>query len=446
MALEEIRVPDIGTDEKVDVVEVLVSTGDQVAADDGLITLESDKATMDVPAPFAGAVREVKVKAGDRVGEGDLILMLEAAAAEAVPEPVPSPVEADAAPPSEGAEPPPSPENPPPAPAPSPESAPVPAPASPTAAAPAVQTAQVIEVDFTKAYASPAVRRFARLLGVDLNRVAGTGRKNRILKEDVEAYVRKTLAAPEARGGRGLPELPVIDFTRFGEVERVPLTRVQQISGPNLQRSWLHAPHVTQHDEADVTDLEAFRQEHKARAKAEGFNLTPLAFVMKAVVAALAEFPRLNASLDPDGEHVIHKKYFHLGVAVDTPEGLMVPVVRNVDQKGVFELARELAEVSQRTRKRKLKPDDLRGASFTITSLGGIGGTFFTPIINVPEVAILGVSRSTWKPVWTDGEFVPRLVLPLSLSYDHRVVDGAMAVRFTTHLSALLSDIRTLVL
>lgn len=445
MALEEVRVPDIGTDDKVDVVEVLVSTGDEVAADDGLVTLESDKATMDVPAPFAGAVREVKVKAGDRVGEGDLILMLEAAAAEAAPEPTPSPAGAETAAPSAEAEPPPSPEDSPAAPASSPEPAPAPTPVPPASAAVA-ETARVIEVDFTKAYASPAVRRFARLLGVDLSRVAGTGRKNRILKEDVEAYVRKTLAAPATGGGLGLPEMPVIDFTRFGEVERVPLTRVQQISGPNLQRSWLHAPHVTQHDEADVTDLEAFRQEHKARAKAEGFNLTPLAFVMKAVVAALAEFPRLNASLDPDGEYVIHKKYFHLGVAVDTPEGLMVPVVRNVDQKGVFELARELAEVSQRTRDRKLKPDDLRGASFTITSLGGIGGTFFTPIINVPEVAILGVSRSTWKPVWTDGEFVPRLILPLSLSYDHRVVDGAMAVRFTTHLSTLLSDIRTLVL
>ena len=452
MALEKVRVPDIGTEEKVDVVEVLVSAGDEVAVDDGLITLESDKATMDVPAPVAGSVHEVKVKAGDRVGEGDVILLLELAAekSEAVEDRKAPASERPSDTASEKA-----------SDADAVEEAPV-ASESATAEPPSAATSrrrepspdggdgaegrQVAALDFSNAYASPAVRRQARLLGVDLGLVRGTGRKNRILKGDVEAYVKKTLSESGPRGAFALPEMPVIDFSKFGEVERVELTRVQKISGPNLQRSWLHAPHVTQHDEADITDLEQFRQAHKARAKEQGFNLTPLAFVMKAVVAALAEFPRLNASLDSAGEHVILKRYYHFGVAVDTSDGLMVPVLRDVDRKGVFELARELAEVSAQARDKKLRPDQLRGASFTITSLGGIGGTFFTPIINLPEVAILGLSRSTRKPVWKDGEFVPRLILPLSLSYDHRVIDGAMAVRFTTHLSELLSDIRSLLL
>jgi pyruvate dehydrogenase E2 component (dihydrolipoamide acetyltransferase) len=300
----------------------------------------------------------------------------------------------------------------------------------------------------SRAYASPAVRMVARQLGVDLERVRGSGRKGRILKEDVQAWVKKRLTEPAAGAGGGVavPEMPIVDFSRFGEIERQPLDRIQRISGPHLHRSWLNVPHVTQHDEADVTELEAFRQAHKAEAKEQGFNLTPLVFVMKAVVRALREFPAVNSSLDPDGQSLILKKYYHLGVAVDTTGGLVVPVVRDVDQKGLFDLAGELAEISARTREGKLKPEELRGASFTISSLGSIGGTFFTPIVNAPEVAILGVSRSRMQPVWVDGAFVPRLMLPLSLSYDHRVVDGAMAVRFTTFLCSVLADIRRLLL
>jgi pyruvate dehydrogenase E2 component (dihydrolipoamide acetyltransferase) len=434
MPSEAVEVPDLGDVDKVDVVEVLVANGDEVEVDTALITLESDKASMDVPSPMAGKVLEIQVKAGDQVGEGDLILTLEpsAAAAEAAsepePEPEPKPERAAA---SEAA----------PAAAPAPPAAsPPPVPAPPPPVDPAFDPATQV-----KAYASPAVRRFARELGVDLTRVKGTGRKGRIVKDDVQGWVKKTLSEPASSGGV-LPEMPVIDFSRFGEIERVALTRVQKISGPNLQRSWLNVPHVTQHDEADVTELEAFRQQHKAEAKAEGFNLTPLAFVLKAVVAALVRFPKVNSSLDPDGEHLVLKRYYHLGVAVDTEEGLMVPVVRDVDKKGIFELARELAEVSQQTRDRKLTPDRVQGASFTVSSLGGIGGTAFTPIVNAPEVAILGVSRSTLRPVWRDGEFVPRLILPVSLSYDHRVIDGALAVRFTTYLCQVLSDLRRLLL
>ena len=436
MTTEAVKVPDLGDVDKVDVVEVLVAHGDSVAVDSPLITLESDKASMDVPSPLAGQVAEVQVKAGDQVGEGDLILTLEVSQETAPAAEPPAEEEAPAAEP----EPSKAPAEPEPAPAPE---APAPAPAeagAETGAKTGTETAGV------KAYASPAVRRFARELGVDLSLVRGSGRKGRIVKADVQAWVKQTLSEPAARGGGVLPEMPVIDFSRFGEIERVPLTRVQKISGPNLQRSWLHVPHVTQHDEADITELEAFRQEHKAQAKAEGFNLTPLAFVLKAVVAALREFPKVNSSLDPDGEQLVLKRYYHLGVAVDTEEGLMVPVVRDVDQKSIFELARELAEVSQQTRDRKLTPDRLRGASFTVSSLGGIGGTAFTPVVNAPEAAILGVSRSSMRPVWRDGEFVPRLILPLSLSYDHRIIDGALAVRFTTYLCQVLADIRRLLL
>jgi pyruvate dehydrogenase E2 component (dihydrolipoamide acetyltransferase) len=393
-----------------------------------VITLESDKASMDVPSPLAGKVTEIQVKAGDQVGAGDVILMLEVSAS------------APATEPPDETEPPPA-EEPSPAEAASPSAEPALVKAPP----PADPAPVVDEAGWAKAYASPAVRHYARELGVDLTRVRGSGRKGRILRQDVQAWVKKTLAQPAASGSL-LPAMPVVDFSKFGEIERVPLTRVQRISGPNLQRSWLNAPHVTQHDEADITELEAFRQEHKAAAKAEGFNLTPLAFVLKAVVAALERFPKVNSSLDPDGENLILKRYYHLGVAVDTEEGLMVPVVRDVDQKGILELARDLAELGQQTRDRKLKPDQLRGASFTVSSLGGIGGTAFTPVINGPEAAILGVSRAAMKPIWRDGEFVPRLILPLSLSYDHRVIDGALAVRFTTYLCQVLSDLRWLLL
>jgi pyruvate dehydrogenase E2 component (dihydrolipoamide acetyltransferase) len=428
MAIEAVKVPDLGDIDRVDVVEVLVTTGQKLAVDDSLITLESDKASMDVPSPLAGKVTEIQVKAGDQVGAGDVILMLEVSAS------------APATEPPDETEPPPA-EEPSPAEAASPSAEPALVKAPP----PADPAPVVDEAGWAKAYASPAVRHYARELGVDLTRVRGSGRKGRILRQDVQAWVKKTLAQPAASGSL-LPAMPVVDFSKFGEIERVPLTRVQRISGPNLQRSWLNAPHVTQHDEADITELEAFRQEHKAAAKAEGFNLTPLAFVLKAVVAALERFPKINSSLDPDGENLILKRYYHLGVAVDTEEGLMVPVVRDVDQKGILELARDLAELGQQTRDRKLKPDQLRGASFTVSSLGGIGGTAFTPVINGPEAAILGVSRAAMKPIWRDGEFVPRLILPLSLSYDHRVIDGALAVRFTTYLCQVLSDLRWLLL
>jgi pyruvate dehydrogenase E2 component (dihydrolipoyllysine-residue acetyltransferase) len=443
MAKQKITVPDIGDIDKVEVVEVLVSAGDHIGKDESLVSLESDKATMDVPSPYAGTVREVKVKAGDQVGEGDLLLVMDAEesepeaaaapAAEAAAEaPAKAPAQAPAVTPAEGA-----------------ASEPVGSDASAASAtAGARGPAPLDEFPGSRAYASPAVRLVARELGVDLERVQGSGRKGRILKEDVQAWVKKRLAEPAAgaSGGVIVPEMPIIDFSRFGEIERKPLDRIQRISGPHLHRSWLTVPHVTQHDEADVTELEAFREAHKDEAKAQGFNLTPLAFVMKAVVRALREFPAVNSSLDPDGQSLILKKYFHLGVAVDTAGGLVVPVVRDVDQKGLFDLARELAEISARTREGKLKPEELRGASFTISSLGSIGGTFFTPIVNAPEVAILGVSRSRMQPVWADGEFVPRLMLPLSLSYDHRVVDGAMAVRFTTFLCGVLADIRRLLL
>jgi pyruvate dehydrogenase E2 component (dihydrolipoamide acetyltransferase) len=426
--VKEVLVPDIGDFDEVDVIEVLVSAGDQVAPEDSLITLESDKATMDVPSPLAGTIRSVKVKAGDKVAQGALILTLEASEAPAA-DPQPAD-EAAAAPPNE------------------PAAEPAPSPAEPAAteARPPARPPQAVDPNaFTKAYASPSVRRFARELGVDLTRVQGTGRKARILKEDVQAFIKQVMAEP-ASGGPALPEIPVIDFTRFGEIEKTELSRIQKISGPRLQASWINLPHVTQNDEADITELEAFRKEQKAAAKEQGISLTPLAFIMKAVVRTLQEYPTLNSSLDPGGQHLILKRYYHLGFAVDTTGGLVVPVIRDVDQKSVLEVARELGEISVVAREGKLKPDQIQGASFTISSLGSIGGSFFTPIINAPEVAILGVARAKTQPVWRDGEFVPRLILPLSLSYDHRVVDGATAVRFITHLSRMLTDIRRLML
>ena len=434
---EEILVPDIGDFDSVEIVEVLVSPGDAVEVEDPLITLESDKATMEVPSPLAGKVVEVKVKMGDKIGEGAVILVLEideAAAAESAPAREESKPEAP----------------PPPVPVEKPEAAePVPpVPSTPTISESRadLSPAPVDEFPHTTTYASPAIRRYARELGVNLARVKGTGRKGRVLREDVQGFVKKTLSQPQGGNSAGLPEMPVIDFSRFGEIEREPLTRIQKISKTHVHRSWLQVAHVTQHDEADITEMEAFRRANSDEAKAQGFNLTPVAFLMKAAVGALQHFPRVNSSLDPDGEHVILKKYYHLGVAVDTQQGLVVPVIRDVDQKGIFELARELAETSGQAREGKLRPDQIQGASFTITSLGGIGGTDFTPIVNAPEVAILGVSRAAMKPVWNGGDFVPRLMLPISLSYDHRVIDGALGVRFTTYLRGLLSDLRRLLL
>ena len=435
-----VLVPDIGDTDAVDVVEVLVSVGDRIAVDDPLITLESDKASMDVPSPWAGEITEVTVSVGDKVGEGASIVVIEAEDAET--DAADTETEAAGAPAGR-----------PPATSPSPPSPPAPAPTRPAPDLPSID-----EASFARAYAGPAVRRFARELGVDLGRVQGTGRNGRIVRDDVLAFVKQVMAGAATVGGPGagslpgieIPEMPKPDFSKFGEVERRPLTRIQKLSGPNLHRSWLHVPHVTQHDEADITDLEAFRQENKAKAKAEGFSLTPLAFIMKAVVSALEEFPTVNSTLDVESSEYILKKYYNIGVAVDTPDGLVVPVIREVDCKGIFDLARELAEVSAAAREGKLKLDQLQGASFTITSLGGIGGTAFTPIVNAPEVGILGVARSFMKPVWQPdeggGEFVPRLMLPLSFSYDHRAIDGATAVRFTTFLCQELADIRKLLL
>ncbi|WP_445947226.1 dihydrolipoyllysine-residue acetyltransferase [Shewanella sp.] len=435
-AIIEVKVPDIGGDTDVSIIEVLVAVGDVIEVDTGLITLETDKATMDVPSPKAGVVKEVKVALGDKVSEGSLVIMLEVAGEAAPAAPVASAPAPVAAPASE--------------PAPMPVSRPQapPVPHHPSAATP--NATGVV-------HASPAVRRLAREFGVDLTQVTGTGRKSRIVKEDVQAYVKYELSRPKANaassvaggeGGLQVIAAPKVDFSKFGEVEEVPLSRIQKISGPNLHRNWVTIPHVTQFDEADITELEAFRKQQNdvAAKKKADYKITPLVFMMKAVAKALAEFPVFNSSLSSDGESLIQKKYFHIGVAVDTPNGLMVPVVRDVDKKGIVELSRELTDISIRARDGKLKAADMQGSCFTISSLGGIGGTAFTPIVNYPDVAILGVSKSEIKPKWNGKEFEPKLMLPLSLSYDHRVIDGAMAARFSVTLSGILSDIRTLIL
>ncbi len=485
---KEVLVPDIGGFESVDVIDVLVKPGDTIAKDDPVVSLESDKASMDVPAPFGGVVKEVKVKKGDKVGEGTLLLLVEVGGEEqAAPakqtEPPAAPAKEQAAPAKQpeppaapakeqAAQPEPVPEGekaPAAAPAPQPEAAPsgqapTPGPAEPrpAQAAPASPAGQAgaptaapypaLDVAAARAYASPAVRKFARELGVDLGRVRGSGRKGRITQQDVQGFVKQALAAGPAAaaapaGGAGIPPVPAIDFSKFGPVEAKPLSRIRRATGANLHRSWLNVPHVTQHDEADVTDLEAFRKQHAEEVQAtHGVKLTFLPFLIKACAAALAKFPDFNSSLAPDGESLIVKRYYHLGIAVDTPEGLVVPVIRDADRKGLIELARELAEVSGRAREGKLKLDDLTGGTFSISSLGGIGGTAFTPIVNAPEVAILGVSRTATRPVWRDSEWAPRLMLPLSLSYDHRVIDGAAAARFTSFLGQVLGDLRRLLL
>src|SRR5687768_9743335 len=436
--LREVQVPDIGDFDQVAVTEVLVKPGDRVEVEAPLITLESDKATMDVPSPWAGTVKEVKLSAGAKVGKGAPILTLEVDEAAEKPSPAP---------------PAPAPEQPPAPSTPVPEKAPSPGPPTPERPPPAPERAPppppqpIDETAFAKAYASPAVRRFARELGVDLGRLRGSGRAGRVVREDVQGFVKAALAGGAgAAGGFALPEMPRIDFAKFGEIEERPLGRIKLLTAKNVHRSWLHVPHVTQHDEADITELEAFRKEHGEEAQAQGFKLTPLVFIMKACVAALRAHPEVNSSLAPSGDSLILKKYFHIGIAVDTPEGLVVPVVRDVDRKGIFDLARELAEVSARAREKKLKLDDLQGGCFTISSLGGIGGTAFTPIVNAPEVAILGVSKSRLLPVWSGSEFAPRLMLPLSFSYDHRVIDGAQAARFTTVLCETLADLRKILL
>ncbi len=433
--MKEVVVPDIGDYKDVPVIEVLVKAGDSVKAEDSLVTLESDKATMEVPAPFAGVVKELKVKVGDKVSEGVLILTLEAA--DGAPQPAAAKPAAAPAPATTAA---------PAVPAP----APVPAAQAPTPAAAPTALAAVDETGFAHAHASPGVRRFARELGVDLPKVKGSGPKSRILKEDIQGYVKTTLARPAAAAGSGvgfnLLPMPVVDFTKFGAVEARPLSRIKKISGANLHRNWTMIPHVTQNDEVDITELEAFRKQMSDENQKSGVRVTLLAFLIKAVVAALKQYPQFNASLSADGESLIFKQYYNIGVAVDTPNGLVVPVIRDSDKKGALQLAKQLGEISVKAREGKLSPADMSGGCFSISSLGGIGGTHFTPIINAPEVAILGVSRSATKPVWKDGQFVPRLMLPVSLSYDHRVVDGAEGARFITFLHGVLADIRRLVL
>ncbi len=445
MALKEVLVPDIGNFDSVDVIEVLVKAGDTIAKDDSLITVESDKASMDIPAPFAGVVKEVKTKIGDKISQGSLILMLDESATGATEKsPAPAAPVAEAPKATAPVQPIPEPSR--------------PAPEPPKQVQPVHQPLPVGEsvvVNGGKlSHAGPSVRKFARELGVNLALVKGSGAKNRILQSDVQAFVKGELAKPRTENmGAGLGALatlpmPVIDFSQFGEVETKPLSRIKKLSGANLHRNWVTAPHVTQFDEADITDLEDFRKSMQADAEKRGVKLTMLAFLIKASVNALKAYPNFNSSLSPDGDSLILKNYYNIGFACDTPDGLVVPVVKDVQQKDVLDIARDLMELSSKARERKLKVEEMQGGCFTISSLGGIGGTMFTPIINCPEVAILGVSRSSMQPVYNAAtkEFEPRLILPLSLSYDHRVVDGADGARFTSHMRMMLSDVRRLLL
>jgi len=420
---KEIFVPDIGDFSEVEVIEVLVSAGDSIKAEDSLISVESDKAAMEIPAPESGTVKEVRVKLGDNISQGSLILILDPANEEALPE-VTAPKEAASQP----------------APTTNPLARSAPAPHKPS------PTAKINEANFAKAHASPSIRKFAREIGVDLGQVDGSGRKGRITKDDVQDFVKRALSQCEASGELGVAPMPEIDFSQWGEIESKPLTKINKLTGQNLHRNWVTIPHVTQFDEADITDLESFRKSMAPEYKDKGIKITMLTFLMKAVVSALKEYPRFNSSLDATGENLILKSYFNVGIAVDTPAGLVVPVVRDVDRKSLVDLAAELGEISKKARDKKLKVADMQGGSITISSLGGIGGTKFTPIVNAPEVAILGVSRSKMAPVWDGKEFQPRLILPISLSYDHRVIDGADGARFTSFLSRVLSDTRRLLL
>jgi len=434
----DIVVPDIGDFADVEVIEVLISVGDQVEAEESILTLESDKATMEIPSPFSGAVTEVKVAVGDRINVGDLVALMDvadfdepqtAAAEEAKAEPAAAPV----------------------------------APASAAKATPAVQrlpgekeqkpapapAEAPKRITSGKAHASPAVRRFARKLGVDVTTVEGSGPKGRVTKADVQDHVKQVVAArgqAAVSTGSTIPAIPEIDFSKFGETETVELGRIKKLSGAHLKRAWLNIPHVTQFDEADITEMEAFRKENKPEAEKMGIRMTFMPFLMRACAKALKEMPEFNSSLTADTEHLVMKSYVNIGIAVDTPNGLMVPVIRDVDKKGIYDLAAELMELSGRARDGQLSAEDMQGGCFSISSLGGIGGVQFTPIVNAPEVAILGVSRAAMKPVWNGEEFEPRLIMPFSLSYDHRVIDGAQGVRFTTYINKLLSDIRRLLL
>jgi pyruvate dehydrogenase E2 component (dihydrolipoamide acetyltransferase) len=429
----EIQVLDIGGAADAGVIEVLVREGQTIAIDAPLITLETEKATMDVPSPLAGRVARVLVKKGDKVAQGSVILLVESAAASAgvaAAAPASPPAAPPAAAPVKMA----------PAPAPAPTA---PATPAPRTIPPGAALAAVDEMGFSRAYASPSVRKFARELGVDLGKVKGTAAKQRITHDDVKAYVKQLLTAAPA-GASALPKIPQVNFAQFGEIDVRPLTRIQRISGTRLQASWINLPHVTQHEEADITDLEVARAALRSKASQEGVKLTPLAFIVKASALALQEFPRFNSSLDATAENLVFKKYFNIGFAADTPNGLVVPVIKGADRLNLFEIARSLAQLSEKARAGKLTSAEMQGGTFTISSLGGIGGTAFTPIINAPEVAILGVSRSSQKPVYLNGAFQPRLMLPLSLSYDHRVVDGADAARFVVFLSKALADPKVL--
>ncbi len=434
----EIPVPDIGDFDEVEVIEVLVSAGDSIEAEDSLISLESDKATMEIPSPAAGVVKEIKVAIGDKVSFGSVILLLESSETAA---PSAAVMTQDAETDDKKT-----------------DATETPAATLAETATASVSTTQTDEVvpyapdtvaGLARAHASPSVRRFAFDLGVNLNQVRGSGPKDRILKEDVQGFVKMAMqrgAGAAAPAGSALPPVPKVDFAKFGEIETRPLSRIKKIAGKHLHACWLNIPHVTQFDEADTTELEKFRQSMKEEAAHKGVRLTPLVFIMKAVISALKEYPQFNASLDQTKENLIVKNYFNIGVAVDTPEGLMVPVIRDVDSKGYYELAEELMDISSRAREGSLLPADLQGGTFSISSLGGIGGTNFTPIVNAPEVAILGVARSQIKPVWNGEDFEPRLMLPLALSYDHRVIDGADGARFIIFLSKMLADIRKVLL
>jgi len=448
-AIQEVFVPDIGDFKDVDVIEVLVKPGDAVAKEQSLISVESDKATMEIPSPADGVVKELKIKIGDKVSEGTLIMLLEAGAAAAPAAAAPASASTASAPA--------------PAAAATPASAPAarapgaaPAPSAPKAAhVPPVPPVEPAAPGAFKPHASPSVRKFARELGVDLAQVKGSGPKNRILQSDVQAFVKAMVAraaapaaAAPAGGGLGLnlPAWPVVDFAKFGPIESVPMSRIRKLSGPALARNWVTIPHVTNHEDADITELEAFRVQLNKENEKSGVKVTMLAFLIKACIAALKKFPDFNGSLGADGESIVRKGYYHIGFAADTPQGLVVPNVKDADKKGVLEIAQETAELAKLARDGKLKPTDMQGGTFSISSLGGIGGTYFTPIINAPEVAILGVCKAATKPVWDGSEFAPRLILPMSLSWDHRVVDGAAAARFNVYLAQLLADFRRVML
>jgi pyruvate dehydrogenase E2 component (dihydrolipoamide acetyltransferase) len=449
---QTITLPDVGDFQDIEIIEILVAAGDQVEAEQSIVVLESDKATMEIPSPYSGIIESIIVSVGDRLNEGDRIATINASDPPQATADTSPAVAAETGAPAVEAEP--VAESP-------PAEVVVAAPAvdadkpkgglppgKTPRSHPGVEASPAASGNSKTIHASPSIRRYARGLGVNLEQFIGSGPKGRIVKADVKAFVKSTMSGGDSAGGSGIrvSSLPEIDFSKFGEIETVALSRIQKISGAHLHRSWVTVPHVTQFDDADITELEAFRKSLAKEAEKKAVRLTPLVFLMKSVVSALREFPNFNAALDAGGENLVMKKYFHIGIAVDTPNGLVVPVVRDVDQKGLFELAAELGDISVRARDGKLSPTDMQGGCFTISSLGGIGGTYFTPIVNAPEVAILGVSRSKMQPVYIDGEFVPRLLLPLALSYDHRVIDGAQAARFTNFLSQVISDIRRVLL